>query len=97
MYNEKFDKVYIVSPSLKTAKNDPFACLPEDQIEQELTVDFLHRFEEEISGSGEKVLLILDDVVGNKVGVDEIFRFLKKMGENGKGGPLGEMEEFGDF
>ena len=35
--------------------------------------------------------------VGNKVGVGEIFRFLKKMGENGKGGPLGEMEEFGDF
>ena len=35
--------------------------------------------------------------VGNKVGVGEIFRFLKKVGENGKGGPLGEMEEFGDF
>ena len=35
--------------------------------------------------------------VGNKVGVGEIFRFLKKVGENGKGGPLGEMEEFEDF
>ena len=36
-----FDKVFIASPSLKTAKNGPFSCLPEDQIEQELTVDFL--------------------------------------------------------
>ena len=36
-------------------------------------------------------------LVGNKVGVGEIFRFLKKMGENGKGGPLGEMEDIEDF
>ena len=50
---------------MKTAKNDPFACLPEDQIEQELTVDFLERFEDEIKDSGEKVLLILDDVVND--------------------------------
>ena len=53
-----FDKVFIGSPSLKTAKNDPFSCLPEDQIEQELTVDFTHRFEEEIKGSGEKVIFL---------------------------------------
>ena len=35
--------------------------------------------------------------MGNKVGVGEIFRFLRKVGENGKGGPLGEMEDIGDF
>eukprot|EP01052_Picozoa_sp_SAG31_P002585 SAG31_NODE_92_length_26360_cov_29.601881_14_plen_75_part_00 len=35
--------------------------------------------------------------MGNKVGVGEIFRFLEKMGENGKGGPLGHMEDIGDF
>ena len=75
VYNKKFTKVYIVSPSLKTAKNDPFACLPEDQIEQELTVDFLHRFEDEVKDSGEKVLLILDDVVTDirkNKGVDKL-------------------------
>ena len=75
VYNKKFDKVYIVSPSLKTAKNDPFECLPEDQVEQELTVDFLQRFEEEITGSGDKVLLILDDVVNDirkNKGVDKL-------------------------
>eukprot|EP01050_Picozoa_sp_SAG11_P024185 SAG11_NODE_5077_length_1671_cov_3.257634_2_plen_102_part_01 len=73
--NKKFDKIYIVSPSLKTAKKDPFKCLPEDQIEQELTVDFLHRFEEEIKGSGLRVLLILDDVVNDirkNKGVDKV-------------------------
>eukprot|EP01052_Picozoa_sp_SAG31_P007555 SAG31_NODE_360_length_17025_cov_5.362460_18_plen_158_part_00 len=75
VYNRKFDKVYVVSPSLKTAKDDPFECLPEDQVEQELTVDFLQRFEEEVSGSGDKVLLILDDVVNDirkNKGVDKL-------------------------
>ena len=51
------------------------ACLPEEQIEQELTVDFLHRFEEEIKESGEKILLILDDVVNDirkNKGVDKV-------------------------
>ena len=65
VYNKKFDLVYVVSPSLKTAKDDPFECLPDEQIEQELTVDFLQRFEEEVSESGKKVLLILDDVVND--------------------------------
>eukprot|EP01051_Picozoa_sp_SAG22_P007679 SAG22_NODE_549_length_9239_cov_7.477899_5_plen_133_part_00 len=63
--DKKFDKVYIVSPSMKTAKEDPFECLPDEQIEQELTVEFLQRFEEEVKESGEKVLLILDDVVND--------------------------------
>jgi hypothetical protein len=55
--------VYIVSPSLKTAKDDPFECLPPEQIENELTVDFLDRFVNEVSESGKRVLLLLDDVV----------------------------------
>ena len=75
VYNKKFDLVYIVSPSLKTAKQDPFECLPDEQIEQELTVDFLQRFEEEVKESGKKVLLILDDVVNDirkNKGVDKM-------------------------
>eukprot|EP01051_Picozoa_sp_SAG22_P008966 SAG22_NODE_716_length_7715_cov_6.435399_1_plen_169_part_00 len=69
------DKVYIVSQSMKTAKEDPFECLPNEQIEQELTVEFLQRFEEEVKESGEKVLLILDDVVNDirkNKGVDKV-------------------------
>jgi hypothetical protein len=65
VYNKKFDVVYIVSPSLKTAKEDPFECLPPEQIENELTVDFLDRFVNEVSESGKRVLLLLDDVVND--------------------------------
>ena len=65
VYNKKFDVVYIVSPSLKTAKDDPFECLPPEQIENELTVDFLERFVNEVSESGKRVLLLLDDVVND--------------------------------
>eukprot|EP01050_Picozoa_sp_SAG11_P021236 SAG11_NODE_3736_length_2257_cov_68.839203_4_plen_90_part_01 len=50
---------------MKTAKNNPFECIPEDQIENELTVDFLNRFYDEVEGSGERVLLLLDDVVND--------------------------------
>ena len=65
VYNRKFDKVYVVSPSLKTSKENPFETLPPEQIENELTVDFLDRFVNEVSESGEKVLLLLDDVVND--------------------------------
>jgi hypothetical protein len=40
VYNRKMDLVYVVSPSPKTSKEDTFACLPPDQIESELTVEF---------------------------------------------------------
>jgi hypothetical protein len=75
VYNKKFDKVYIVSPSLKTAKEDPYDCLPDEQKEGELTVDFLQRFEEEVKESGDRVLLLLDDVVNDirkNKGVDKV-------------------------
>jgi len=65
VYNRKFDKVYVVSPSLKTSKDNPFETLPPEQIENELTVDFLDRFVNEVSESGDKVLLLLDDVVND--------------------------------
>jgi hypothetical protein len=65
VYNKKFDLVYIVSPSLKTAKDDPFECLPPDQIESELTLDFIDRFVNNVSESGKRVLLLLDDVVND--------------------------------
>jgi hypothetical protein len=65
LYNKKYDLVYIVSPSLKTAKDDPFECLPPDQIESELTVDFIDRFVDDVSESGERVLLLLEDVVND--------------------------------
>jgi hypothetical protein len=65
LYNKKYDLVYIVSPSLKNAKDDPFECLPPDQIESELTVDFIDRFVNDVSESGKRMLLLLDDVVND--------------------------------
>ena len=55
VYNKKFDLVYIVSPSLKSAKDDPFECLPLEQIQSELTVHFIDRFVDDVSESGERV------------------------------------------
>ena len=65
VFNKNFDLVYVISPSLKTSKDDPFKCLPPDQIENELTVEFIERFERDVSESGKRVLLLLDDVVND--------------------------------
>ena len=65
VFNKKFDLVYVVSPGLKTSKDNPFECLPSDQIENELTAEFLERFERDVTESGKRVLLLLDDVVND--------------------------------
>jgi hypothetical protein len=65
MYNKKFDKVYLFSPSLGTIDDCPFEELPEDQKFEELSYDLLEAVLEEIKDSGEKVLFIMDDVVND--------------------------------
>tara|TARA_R110002020_G_scaffold107363_1_gene249396 strand:+ start:8081 stop:8827 length:747 start_codon:yes stop_codon:yes gene_type:complete len=65
MYNKKFDKVYVFSPSLTTMKEDPFGDLPDNQVHTELTEENLEGSLSEIKDSGEKVLYILDDVVND--------------------------------
>jgi hypothetical protein len=65
MYNKKFDKVYLFSPSLGTIDDCPFEELPDDQKYEELSYDILHGVLEEIKDSGEKVLFIMDDVVND--------------------------------
>ena len=71
VYNKKFDRIYVYSPSLVTLKDDPFGELPDDQLHTELTVDLLEEALEDIQDSGEKVLFIMDDVVNDmkKIGV----------------------------
>jgi len=64
-YNKKFDRIYVFSPSLATLKKDPFSDLPEEQKFQELDVETLEAVLEEIAESGDKVLLIMDDVVND--------------------------------
>ncbi len=65
LYNKKFDKIYIFSPSLTTIANSPFDDIPEDQIYNELSVDTLQTAQQSIMNTGEKVLFILDDVVND--------------------------------
>ena len=65
LYNKKFDKIYIFSPSLTTIANSPFDDIPEDQVFAELSVETLKQAQLDIANTGEKILFILDDVVND--------------------------------
>lgn len=65
MFNKKFDKVFVFSPSLMTMKDEPFGELPEEQVHTDLTVENLQKALDSIADSGEKILFILDDVVND--------------------------------
>jgi hypothetical protein len=65
MFNKKFDKVFVFSPSLMTMKDEPFGELPEEQVHTDLTVENFQKALDAISGTGEKILFILDDVVND--------------------------------
>ena len=56
MYNRKFDRIFVFSPSLMTL---------EEQTDTELTEENLMKASEIIKDTGEKVLFILDDVVND--------------------------------
>ena len=79
LYNRKFDKVYIFSPSLTTMKDNPFESLPEDQIfEEGLTIENITQVLDEIEGTGEKILLVFDDVVNDIAKSTELQRIMCK-------------------
>tara|TARA_R100001591_G_C4343668_1_gene181295 strand:- start:2 stop:775 length:774 start_codon:yes stop_codon:yes gene_type:complete len=65
MYNRKFDRIFVFSPSLMTLEDNPFEDLPEEQTDTELTEENLMKASEIIKDTGEKVLFILDDVVND--------------------------------
>ena len=65
MFNKKFDKVYLFSPSLGTIDDSPFNELPDAQVFDELSEEILELVLDEIKDSGEKVLFIMDDVVND--------------------------------
>jgi len=64
-FNRKFDRVFVFSPSLITMEDDPFELIPDDQKFEEATEQNIDSVLEEIKDSGEKVLLILDDVIAD--------------------------------
>ena len=65
MFNKKFDKVFVFSPSLMTMNDEPFGELPEEQVHTELTIDNFQTAIDSIANTGEKILFILDDVVND--------------------------------
>ena len=65
LYNRKFDRIFLYSPSLLTIKDDPFEKIPDEQKFTELTIENLEGALADIAESGEKVLFILDDVVND--------------------------------
>tara|TARA_R110000787_G_scaffold55854_6_gene128686 strand:+ start:1579 stop:2343 length:765 start_codon:yes stop_codon:yes gene_type:complete len=80
-FNRKFDRVFIFSPSLCTMEDDPFELIPEDQKFNEVNMDNLQYVLDEIEDSGEKVLLVLDDVIADirGKGKGEIENTLQRM------------------
>lgn len=65
-FNRKFDRVFIVSPSLSTiAEDDPFELIPEEQKFTEANLETLDNITDQIADSGEKVLIVLDDVIAD--------------------------------
>ena len=78
VYNKKFDRIYVFSPSLITLKDDPFGELPDTQKFTELTAPDLENVLEEIKDTGEKILFIMDDVV-NDMKKSGVLTILNKM------------------
>jgi hypothetical protein len=60
-YRKQFNTIFIVSPSLINIRNNPLDELPDDQKFDDLNIEVLEEIEGRIKGSGDKVLLILDD------------------------------------
>ena len=79
LYNKKFDRVFVFSPSLLTMKNNPFEDLPENQIHQELTETNLTEALENIKDTGEKILFIMDDVSNDMKKSSSVQTLLSKM------------------
>jgi len=78
VYNQRFDRIYVFSPSLITLKDDPFGELPDNQKFSELTPQDLEQVLNEISNTGEKILFIMDDVV-NDMKKNGVLTILNKM------------------
>ena len=79
MYNKKFDRIYLFSPSLGTIEDCPFNDLPDDQVFDELSYDILDSVLEDIRDCGEKVLFIMDDVVNDMKKEARLEKLLRKV------------------
>jgi len=79
LYNKKFDKIYIFSPSLKTIDDDPFKDVDDEQKFSELNKENLQHVYDEVEDSGERVLLVMDDIVNDIKKNEGVEKLLCKM------------------
>tara|TARA_R100000655_G_scaffold32115_1_gene63904 strand:- start:1565 stop:2341 length:777 start_codon:yes stop_codon:yes gene_type:complete len=94
-FNRKFDRVFLISPSVNTMENDPFELLPDDQKFEVATESNINSILDTIRDTGDKVLLILDDCISDirGKGKSDIENLLHRIFFNrrhlaGKGGNL---------
>ena len=78
-YYRKFDKIYVFSPSLATAKDDRLKSVPNERKYTELNEENLQKVYDEIEGQGERVLLLCDDVVNDVKKNAGVLNLLNKM------------------
>ena len=78
-YYGKFDKIYIFSPSMKTIDNDPFKDVDGNQKFVNMTFENLDKVYNEIEDSGERILIIADDVVMDVAKDKHVQKLLAKM------------------
>ena len=78
-YYRKFDKVYVFSPSLATSKEDRLKSVPKERKYPTLNEETLQKVYDEIEGQGERVLLLMDDVVNDITKNSGVLPLLNKM------------------
>jgi hypothetical protein len=64
-FNRKFDRVFLWSPSMVTMVDDPYELVPSEQKFEEATLENIQGVLDEIKGSSEKILFILDDTIAD--------------------------------
>jgi len=78
-YYRKFDKIFVFSPSLATSKTDRLKSVPKERKFTNLTEENLQSVYDEIDGQGERVLLLMDDVVNDITKNSGVLPLLNKM------------------
>jgi hypothetical protein len=78
-YYQKFDKIFIFSPSMKTIDNDPFENLDDNQKFATMSYENLELVHNEIQDCGQRILIIADDVVMDIAKDKDVSKLLTKM------------------
>ena len=78
-YYQKFDKIYIFSPSMKTIDDDPFENLSDEQKFATMNHENLLKVYDSIQDCGERILIIADDVVMDIAKDKNVSKLLAKM------------------